>query len=104
MALILRCLQQTDCETIPSETSVAIMISILKKINVLPLNCNHDQRECASKGLEVIQAFLEIPSSAKTAHATYYDLLREVWHLCLAELQCVLSNRHSLTYVSTYNH
>ncbi|KAK3840300.1 MAG: mediator complex subunit 23-domain-containing protein [Linnemannia elongata] len=78
MALILRCLQQPDCETIPSETSVAIMMSILKKINVLPLNCNHDQRECASKGLEVIQAFLEIPSAAKTAHATYYDLIREI--------------------------
>ncbi|KAG0212470.1 hypothetical protein BGX33_003615 [Mortierella sp. NVP41] len=78
MALILRCLQQPDCETIPSETSVAIMTSLLKKINLLPLNCNHDQRECATKGLEVIQAFLEIPSATKTAHATYYDLLREI--------------------------
>ncbi|KAF9921454.1 Mediator of RNA polymerase II transcription subunit 23 [Linnemannia zychae] len=78
MALILRCLQQPDCEAIPSETSVAIMTSILKKINLLPLSCNQDQRECAAKGLEVIQAFLEIPSAAKTAHATYYDLLREI--------------------------
>jgi len=57
---------------------VAIIISILKKINVLPLNCNKDQRECATKGLEVIHAFLETPGGTKTAHATYYDLIREV--------------------------
>ncbi|KAK3821090.1 MAG: mediator complex subunit 23-domain-containing protein [Benniella sp.] len=78
MSLILRCLQQPDCETIPSETAVAIIISILKKINVLPLNCNKDQRECATKGLEVIHAFLETPGGTKTAHATYYDLIREI--------------------------
>ncbi|KAF9982144.1 Mediator of RNA polymerase II transcription subunit 23 [Modicella reniformis] len=78
MSLILRCLQQPDCETIPSETAVAIILSILKKINLLPLNCNKDQRECATKGLEVIRAFLEIQSATKTAHASYYDLIREI--------------------------
>ncbi|KAG0328977.1 Mediator of RNA polymerase II transcription subunit 23 [Dissophora globulifera] len=77
MALILRCLQQPDCEAIPSEMAVTIMTSILKKINLLPLNCNEEQRECATEGLEVIKAFLEIPSASKTAHATYHDLLRE---------------------------
>ncbi|KAG0220531.1 Mediator of RNA polymerase II transcription subunit 23 [Mortierella sp. GBA43] len=77
MSLILRCLQQPDSETIPSETAVAIVISILKKINVLPLNCNKDQRECTTKGLEVVQAFLEIQGPSKTAHITYYDLIRE---------------------------
>lgn len=78
MSLLLRCLQQPDCETIPSDTAVAIVASLLKKINLLPLNCNQDQRECATKGLEVIRAFLEIPSATKTSHVTYYDLLREV--------------------------
>ncbi|KAF9173284.1 Mediator of RNA polymerase II transcription subunit 23 [Mortierella sp. AD011] len=78
MSLILRCLRQPDCETIPSETAVAIMTSLLKKINLLPLNCNKEQRDCATKGLEVIRAFLEIPSASKSAHATYYDLLREI--------------------------
>ncbi|CAO3565425.1 unnamed protein product [Mortierella alpina] len=78
MSLLLRCLQQPDCETIPSETAVAIMTSLLKKINLLPLNCDKSQRECACMGLEVIQAFLEIPNNSKTAHASYYDLLREI--------------------------
>ncbi|KAF9935465.1 Mediator of RNA polymerase II transcription subunit 23 [Mortierella alpina] len=78
MSLLLRCLQQPDCETIPSETAVAIMTSLLKKINLLPLNCDKGQRECASMGLEVIQSFLEIPNNSKTAHASYYDLLREI--------------------------
>ncbi|KAF9207535.1 Mediator of RNA polymerase II transcription subunit 23 [Haplosporangium sp. Z 27] len=78
MDLILRCLKQPDCETIPSETAVAIMTSLLKKINLLPLNCNKEQRECASRGLEVVRAFLEISSTSKSAHATYYDLLREI--------------------------
>lgn len=82
MSLILRCLQQPDCETIPSETAVAVIISILKKINVLPLNCNKDQRESAAKGLEVIHAFLETPGGTKTAHTTYYDLIREVGNGC----------------------
>ncbi|KAI1321288.1 Mediator of RNA polymerase II transcription subunit 23 [Mortierella claussenii] len=78
MSLILRCLQQPDCETIPSETAVTIMTTLLKKINLLPLNCNVEQRECASQGLEVVRAFLEIPSANKSAHATYYDMLREI--------------------------
>ncbi|KAG0043526.1 Mediator of RNA polymerase II transcription subunit 23 [Gryganskiella cystojenkinii] len=78
MSLLLRCLQQPDCETIPSETAVAIVTSLLKKINLLPLNCNQDQRECAIKGLEVIRVFLEIPSATKSSHVTYYDLLREI--------------------------
>ncbi|KAF8940828.1 Mediator of RNA polymerase II transcription subunit 23 [Dissophora ornata] len=78
MSLMLRCLRQPDCETIPSETAVKIVTSLLKMINLLPLNCNKDQRECAAKGLEVVRVFLETPSTTKTAHATYYDLLREV--------------------------
>ncbi|KAF9195517.1 Mediator of RNA polymerase II transcription subunit 23 [Haplosporangium sp. Z 767] len=67
-----------DCEVIPTDTAVTIMTSLLKKINLLPLSCSQQQRECASMGLEVIQAFLEFPSANKTAHATYYDLLREI--------------------------
>ncbi|KAG0207246.1 hypothetical protein BGX28_001465 [Mortierella sp. GBA30] len=92
-SLLLRCLQQPDCETIPSETAVAIMTSLLKKINLLPLSCNKDQRECASMGLKVIQAFLEIPSNSKTAHATYYDLLREADGM---------RDGHMTTYVSLF--
>ncbi|KAF9586091.1 Mediator of RNA polymerase II transcription subunit 23 [Lunasporangiospora selenospora] len=78
MALLLRCLQQPDGDAISPETATGIIISLLKKINILPLNCNQDQRESAAKGLEVIRAFLESQNSSKGAHATYYDLLREI--------------------------
>lgn len=72
MSLLLRCLP--ECE-ISSETAVTIMASLLKKINMLPLHCTQGQKDCASMGLEVIQALLEIPGNS---HATYYDLIREV--------------------------
>ncbi|KAF9915309.1 Mediator of RNA polymerase II transcription subunit 23 [Lobosporangium transversale] len=78
MSLILQCLQQPDCATLPTETAVGTMTSILKKLNLLPLSCNMEQRECASIGLDVIRAFLETPSATKTAHATYYDLMKEI--------------------------
>lgn len=76
MSLLLRCLP--ECETISSETAVTIMASLLKKINLLPLHCTQDQKDCANMGLEVIQALLEIPGGSNSSHATYYDLIREV--------------------------
>ncbi|KAG0085283.1 Mediator of RNA polymerase II transcription subunit 23 [Podila epicladia] len=76
MSLLLRCLP--ECETISSEIAVTIMASLLKKINLLPLHCTQDQKDCASMGLEVIQALLEIPGGSNSSHATYYDLIREI--------------------------
>ncbi|KAF9163280.1 Mediator of RNA polymerase II transcription subunit 23 [Actinomortierella ambigua] len=76
--LILRCLQQPDSETIPPETSVPIISSILKKINQLPLNCSKEEFECATLGLEVVHAFLHSPTNGKPTHATYYDLMKEL--------------------------
>ncbi|KAG0334491.1 Mediator of RNA polymerase II transcription subunit 23, partial [Podila humilis] len=78
MSLILRCLQQPECETIPSDTAITIMASLLKKINLLPLHCTQNQRDCASVGLKVIQALLEIPGGGNSSHASYYDLIREI--------------------------
>ncbi|KAG0370098.1 Mediator of RNA polymerase II transcription subunit 23 [Gamsiella multidivaricata] len=93
MSLILRCLQQPDSETIPTETAVVIITSLLKKINLLPLNCDKEQQECASKGLMVVQVFLEAPGPTKTVHATYYDLLREADGM---------RDGHMTTYVSLF--
>ncbi|KAG0230823.1 Mediator of RNA polymerase II transcription subunit 23 [Actinomortierella wolfii] len=76
--LILRCLQQPDNETIPSDTSVSIITTLLKKINQLPLNCSKEQLECASMGLEVVFAFLNNPSNGKCTHLSYYDLMKEL--------------------------
>ncbi|KAF9976367.1 Mediator of RNA polymerase II transcription subunit 23 [Actinomortierella ambigua] len=76
--LILRCLQQPESETIPSETSVSIISSILKKINQLPLNCSKEQLECATLGLDVVYAFLHSPANGKCTHASYYDLMKEL--------------------------